>query len=135
VPRLHDAYDLLNRSVVGVLVLERVEPVEDGDEACLVAAVDLDHALVAGRPGAADQLACALELLFEDGPEAGVGEERVAGQAGIGVRAVELQRQPAVSVRERLLGASDPLLEQNRVVGDVIGQDRDPLARMLTRCW
>jgi hypothetical protein len=58
-------------------------------ETGLVAGVDLDYALVPGGGRAVDELASALELLFEDWPEAGVGEERVAGEAGVWVRALE----------------------------------------------
>jgi hypothetical protein len=42
-----------------------------------------------GGGRAVDELASALELVFEDWPEAGVGEERVAGEAGVWVRALE----------------------------------------------
>src|SRR4051812_2093131 len=42
--------------------------------------------------------------------ELGCGEEVVAGQAGVGVRAALLQRQPAGAVRQRLLGAREVLL-------------------------
>ena len=74
------------------------------------------------------QPACLVVLLLVDGAERAVGEEAVAAQAGVGVRAGLDERQAAVAVGQRLLGAGDALLHPRRLLQRPVDRQRDPFA-------
>ena len=111
----------------GLRAAHRAEPVQAGDDPAEiehVGAVDLRQPLVPGALGVGDALLGALELLLEHRPVALIGEEMRAGVAGVGVRAALLDRQPALAVRERLLGPGELVLEPRGVVVDHRGGQR-----------
>src|SRR5436305_230265 len=76
----------------------------------LVAPQKLDQPHPATRCGIGSQAPRLLELAVVDLAKRRVGEEVIAAQARVRVWTCLDQRQAAIAVRERLLGAGDPLL-------------------------
>src|ERR671930_99709 len=93
----------------GIVGLQRLEAVDDADQIQPDGLVHLDQPLAAVGVGLRDQLLGPGELVAVCRQELGGGEEAVAGQAGVGVRAGLLQGQAAVAVGQRLLGAREVL--------------------------
>src|SRR5919198_4326359 len=94
-------------SVLRLILLERFEAVDDPAQVGSDRLVHLDEPLPAVGLRLGDELLGALELIAMGGEELGGGEEVVAGQARVRVRAGLLKREAAVAVGERLLGAGE----------------------------
>jgi len=112
-----------------------LEAVDDPHQVELDRLVDIDELLLAALASVGGQLAGAIELLAVNLEELAGGEEVVARQAGVGVRAGLLQRQPAEPVGERLFGAGEALLGPRGVGQRLIGGGGTGSPRMFTRCW
>src|SRR5450755_3890298 len=95
-----------------VLSFELLGALDDRHQVDPGGLVDLDQPLVAVLLAVLDQLLGARKLLAMRRQERLIGEERRAGQARVRVRTGLLQRQPAVAVRQGLLGTRDLLLGQ-----------------------
>ena len=79
------------------------------------------------RVGDIDQGQGAAALFAQFGQELGSGEEDRAGQAGVGVRAGLLQRQPAVAVGQGLGGDAVAGLGPLGLCQRPVRVERDPL--------
>jgi hypothetical protein len=79
-------------------------------------------------PGGGDQGESALPLLAQFGQELGSGDEDRAGQAGVGMRALALDRQAAVAVGQRLGGDAVSGLRPLGLGERPVRVDDDPLA-------
>jgi len=97
-------WELSARGIGGAFLLAGFDLANHAFEVGEYLLVHLDHPGLSLSVGDIDEGKCAAVLFAQLGQELGAGEENRARQAGVGVRAGPLQRQPAVAVGQRLGG-------------------------------